>query len=154
MRDPRTGVSSSGFTLLEILLVLAIATALLAFVAPDLYRSISSTELPKTTQQLASALRYSRSQAISLSRPVSLLINVEARHYRVSTQAETQALSKQIDFNLLTGATLIQSNEEGAIMYYPDGSSSGGQITLQQGERQQKIDVNWLTGEVLISDDA
>ena len=40
------------------------------------------------------------------------------------------------------------SDHEGAIRFYPDGSSSGGRISLRHGARATVIDVNWLTGKI------
>jgi len=36
----------------------------------------------------------------------------------------------------------------GSLMFYPDGSSSGGRLEVQAGEDRLIIDVDWLTGEV------
>jgi len=138
----------TGFTLLEILLVLAISSVLLAFIAPDLYRTISGMSLPKATQELATALRHSQSQAINASVPTSLVLDVKERSYRLSGSEKVYQLPSDLDLTLLTGAGLVQGSSSGAIHFYSDGSSSGGRISLQQGERQQQIHINWLTGEV------
>jgi len=143
----------NGFTLLEILLVLAISSVLLVFVAPDLYRTISGMSLPKATQELATALRHSQSQAINASQPVSLVLDVEKRSYQLSGSETFYQLPSDLDLTLLTGAGLVKGASSGAIYFYSDGSSSGGRISLQQGERQQQIHINWLTGEVEIDSD-
>ncbi|MEW4983048.1 MAG: GspH/FimT family pseudopilin [Cycloclasticus sp.] len=138
----------NGFTLLEILLVLTISSVLLVFVAPDMYRTISGMTLPKATQELATALRRSSSQAVNASTPASLLLNVKERSYQLSGSEKVYQLPKDLDVTILTGAGLVRGASSGAIFFYPDGSSSGGRISLQQGEREQQIHINWLTGEV------
>ena len=140
----------NGFTLLEILLVLTISSVLLVFVAPDMYRTISGMTLPKATQELATALRRSSSQAVNASTPASLLLNVKERSYQLSGSEKVYQLPKDLDVTILTGAGLVRGASSGAIFFYPDGSSSGGRISLQQGEREQQIHINWLTGEVEI----
>ena len=37
------------------------------------------------------------------------------------------------------------------IGYFPDGSSSGGNITLSEARRSSRVDVDWLTGAVTVS---
>jgi len=138
----------NGFTLLEILLVLTISSVLLVFIAPDMYRTISGMTLPKATQELATALRRSSSQAVNASTPASLLLNVKERSYQLSGSEKVYQLPKDLDVTILTGAGLVRGASSGAIFFYPDGSSSGGRISLQQGEREQQIHINWLTGEV------
>ena len=139
----------AGFTLLEILIVLVLSSVLLGFVAPNLYKAIAGTELSTTTKELSSALKKSRRQAINRSQEVSFTINVEKRYYQLNGEGAVQPLAKDIDITVLTGTDLIKGSK-GAIVFYPDGSSSGGLITIQQGQRQQQVDINWLTGEVLI----
>jgi len=137
-----------GFTLLEILIVLALSSVLLTFVAPNLYRSIAGTDLSVTTKELARALKKSRSEAINSSRPVSLILNVK-HYFQFSFDSNSYPLADNVGLTLLTGKKLVQG-AKGAIFFYPDGSSSGGLITLQLGERRQQIDINWLTGEVIV----
>jgi general secretion pathway protein H len=53
---------------------------------------------------------------------------------------------------LLTAQTEVESDHRGSIRFYPDGSSTGGRITVSSGERQYLVDVDWLTGRVAIND--
>ena len=148
-------VKNKGFTLIEIMVVLAISTALLVLVVPSLYRSIAATDIPNATKELALALRLSQSQAINSTKPASLVLNVKNHHYQLSHKNKKFQLPKQIELTLLTGSTLLQQgmeDDEGAIVFYPDGSSTGGQITLKKDQKSQQIDIDWLTGEVSISD--
>ncbi|HET8765042.1 MAG TPA: type II secretion system protein GspH, partial [Rhodanobacter sp.] len=40
------------------------------------------------------------------------------------------------------------------IGYFPDGSSSGGNVTLSEDRRSARVDVDWLTGAVTVSSGA
>ncbi len=44
------------------------------------------------------------------------------------------------------------TSKRGAIRFYPDGSSTGGRITVASGERKFLVDVDWLTGRVSIKE--
>jgi general secretion pathway protein H len=46
----------------------------------------------------------------------------------------------------------VTSERRGAIRFYPDGSSTGGRITVTFGRTQYLVDVDWLTGRVSITD--
>jgi general secretion pathway protein H len=37
---------------------------------------------------------------------------------------------------------------EGAIVFFPDGASTGGRVQLSMKKAAMNIDVTWLTGEV------
>ncbi len=41
----------------------------------------------------------------------------------------------------------------GGIRFYPDGSSTGGRVTLSLEGLQMRVDVEWLTGRVRITED-
>ena len=56
-----------------------------------------------------------------------------------------------IDLELLTVATeLGGGGARGGIRFFPDGSSTGGRVTLSHGSRQYFVDVDWLTGRVSV----
>jgi general secretion pathway protein H len=40
------------------------------------------------------------------------------------------------------------------IRFFPDGSSTGGRITLRSGQREWHVNVSWLTGAITIFDTA
>ena len=142
-----------GFTLLEVLLVLVMVAGMVAVVVPNAYNSLSGAQLVKSTRQLASSLRKLRSQAIQTSRSTALTLDVDQRRYQLVSLNETVQLPQDFEIGLLTGARLLVGDGEGVILFYADGSSSGGQINLQRGEQAFQIDVNWLTGEVTIQND-
>ena len=54
---------------------------------------------------------------------------------------------------LLPAVLLLAACSEqdtGAIRFFPDGSSTGGRVTLMVGERSYAVDVDWLTGRVRV----
>jgi general secretion pathway protein H len=59
---------------------------------------------------------------------------------------------RELELKLFTAQTEAVSERKGAIRFYPDGSSTGGRITVASGERKYLVDVDWLTGRVSIGD--
>lgn len=153
MDRPQRLLKPNGFTLLELLAVLAITAGLLLLVTPNIYRSIPGVQLSSAVAQLASDLRQVRAFAIQSARPTSLVLDVDHRSYTMSGRADSMLIEKHIDLTLLTGSSLLKDTRRGAIYFYPDGSSTGGVVTLQRGERQQQIRINWLTGDIRIQND-
>ncbi len=139
-----------GFTILEMLLVLTIGVAAMAVVVPNFSKGISSAELRSATRDLASSLRYLRGYAVSTAHQAELSIDVKANKYRVSGKSKEYSISDAIHLTLLTVEEEIKDEGLGLIRFYPDGSSSGGRITLKAEDRIRIVDVNWLTGQVEI----
>jgi len=142
----------SGFTLLEILVVLALLAMIYALIPPMITVGGSTTELKAGARQVAAGLRNARSQAIVSRGEATLTLDVEARSFRLSGNDKPRNLPRQAQISVYTAQGEVVDANTAAIRFYPDGSSTGGRVTLAMGERKFHIDVDWLTGQVDILD--
>lgn len=142
----------SGFTLIELIAVLVIGAlayaALLAF-SP---RGTSSAELKSAARTLAAGLRQAQTTAMATRHDALLTIDVESREYILPGDSAARQLPKEIELKLYAAQSEVSSERRGSIRFYPDGSSTGGRITLAGGERKYLVDVDWLTGRISIKD--
>ena len=141
-----------GFTLLEILIALAIAVVGYALVAGVIFRGPSQYDLKTSARTLAASLRQAQSTAMATRRDTTLTLDVEAREYAVTGESQPHKLPEGIELKLFTAQSEVESDKRAAIRFYPDGSSTGGRITVALGERKYLVDVDWLTGRVSIAD--
>jgi general secretion pathway protein H len=139
-----------GFTLVELLVVMAIAAALLAVTIPLLSGSIGRAELRGTAAEMAAALRHARTQAIRLHRETRLQVDLEQRRYQVSGERRAFRFPRDVDVKLVVADFQGLPSEAGEVRFYPDGSSSGGEITVSSKRGEYRVRVEWLTGRVLI----
>jgi general secretion pathway protein H len=140
---PRT---SAGFTLFEMLVVLTIIGLLVALALPNLRLPPDNLRLEAATRTVASALRLSRSQAIVRNADVVLTIDADRRTFESSTGSAIQ-FDHEISVELIFAAPERRGRAAGGIRFFPDGTSSGGDIVLTLDKRRARISVNWLTGE-------
>ena len=142
---------SAGFTLIEIIVVLAILGLALALIAS--YKAPWSTalDLKGTAVQLAEELRLARAEAIARDRPVAFVLDLVHRRYSVGG-APARPLPAHLVVRMLTIAGEQPGPDGGAIRFNPDGSSTGGRISLSAGRRSFAVGVNWLTGRVRIAE--
>lgn len=138
--------TSAGFTLVEMLVVLTIIGLVAALAFPALRRPPDNLRLEAATRTLASALRLSRAQAIGRNADVVLTIDADRRMFESSAVRATQ-LDHEISVEMIFATPERRGRAAGAIRFFPDGTSSGGDIVLTLGRRQARISVNWLTGE-------
>ena len=138
--------ASAGFTLLELLVVLATLSLVAALALPSLRRPPDNLRLETATRTLASALRLSRAQAIVRNADVVLTIHADRRVFESSTGSAIQ-LDQEISVEMIYAASERRGRAAGAIRFFPDGTSSGGDIVLTLDKRRARISVNWLTGE-------
>jgi general secretion pathway protein H len=141
-----------GFTLLEIIVVLVIAASAYAVLAGTLFRGASMGDLKAGARTLASGLRQAQTTAMITRRDALLTLDVEAREFQVEGDATVRRIPDNIELKLFTAQQEVTSERKGAIRFYPDGSSTGGRITVSSGERKYLVDVDWLTGRVSIAD--
>ena len=149
-RSPRLS-PSAGFTLIEMIVVLAILGMTLALFTA--YRSPWSRTLSAdgAASQLAADLRLARSQAIASNRPVLFSVDLPGHQYRVGT-GDVRHIPGELRIELLTIANERQSERIADIRFNPDGSATGGRIVLVDERRRIDIGVDWLTGRVSIAD--
>jgi general secretion pathway protein H len=146
--------SRRGFTLLELLLVLVIAAAGYALVVRFTSGGVSGAELKSAARAVAAGLRDARGTAIAKQESSALTLDLEHRTFFVQGAARSRKLPERLELKLYTAQSEVVDERRGSIRFYPDGSSTGGRVTLASGERKLLVDVDWLTGRVSIKDGA
>lgn len=143
--------SSRGFTLLEILLVLFLMGLAYGLAAPMIGSGAVTLELKSATRQLAAGLRKARGIAIAQREDAVLTVDVEERRFALSGDSKIYPLSKDIEINLFTAQSEQVAEKVGNIRFFPDGTSTGGRITLTAKGSAFSVDVDWLTGKVVVT---
>jgi general secretion pathway protein H len=143
---------SGGFTLLEVIVVLVIAAIAYTIMLGVPGRGTSAADLKASARSLASGLRTAQTTAMATRRDALLTLDMESHEFQVSGTQEPRKLPEKVDLQLYTAQSEISSDKRGSIRFYPDGSSTGGRITVSSGERKYLVDVDWLTGRVTIQE--
>lgn len=141
-----------GFSLIELVVALAILGLAYALVPPLFSGARSTAELKGATRQLAAGLRQARNYAVTRRTEAVLTLDVQKRDFTLSGDSRTHRLPPQVELKLVTAQREVVDDKLASIRFYADGSSNGGRITLGSGERSFEVDVNWLTGRVAILD--
>jgi general secretion pathway protein H len=53
---------------------------------------------------------------------------------------------------LVTAQSELTGEGQGNVRFFADGSSTGGRVVLDRGEKSMQIDINWLTGQLEVED--
>jgi general secretion pathway protein H len=143
---------NSGFTLIEILIVLVLAVLVMAVVVPRFSSGTAAIKFRSAVKEIASGLRYIRMQAVTKNQETEFIFNLDENYYQLSGRENKYQIPNDITVTVYSAASQDSYNTQGVILFFPDGSSTGGRITLEIEEQKRLIDVNWLTGQVEISD--
>ena len=145
----RAASRASGFTLLEIILVMAIIALASVLAAAAMGGGFRGLQLTASAKQIAANLRYTRSQAIATGKPQRFVIDPR-RHVWLAPKAHHGEIPAKLGI-VFIGAREVQPQAGvGAIQFFPDGAATGGRIQLTSGKVARDIDVAWLTGQVQI----
>src|SRR5437588_8678940 len=143
---PRHG-PEAGFTLIELIVTLTILGLALALLVGYKPPWSSRLGLRGTAAELASGLRLARSEAILRNRPILFEIDLAGHQFRVDT-GPARRLPPQLSIALLTVSGERRDAATGDIRFNPDGSSTGGRISLSDGPQKVTIGIDWLSGRV------
>ena len=141
--------SNAGFTLLELMIVLSIMVLGFGAVAVNMSAGNDSMALKAAARDLASGLRYVRSQAMLTHLPTTLDFNLAENRYSLTNQTKTYEIPETIDVTISTAKDDLHDGIA-QLRFFPDGSSIGGRITLGKNNLSQEININWLTGHVTL----
>lgn len=150
VRSP--GPHGTGFTLLELLVVVAILAMLVAVVPPLVSAAVPGAKLKSATREVAAALRYARSQAITHGQDVTVHLSIKSRRYRITGISRDFVLPAELDISVNGSGLATPDSETVGIRFFSDGSSTGGRVTLAIAGRTNQVDVDWLLGRVKVRD--
>ncbi len=143
-------MGARGFTLIEIMVVMAILALMLVLVSPTFSTGVTGVSLKAAARTLAGSLRHARSRAIALNEEVALAIDVETRRYAIVGANTGGKLPGEGEIRLFTAQSELIDATSGTIRFFPDGGSTGGGVTFIDGERRYRVLVGWLTGQTSI----
>ena len=127
-------------------MIVLIAIAVTA-VSMSVSKSLSSARVRAVSRDLVAALRYTRGQAIVKGQQKTLDVDLQALTYTAPGK-DAQKFPEGVEIRVLTAAQEQRSDKQVGIRFFPDGSSTGGNITVVSGTREWRVNVGWLTGEV------
>ncbi|MDH5822351.1 GspH/FimT family pseudopilin [Luteimonas sp. RD2P54] len=142
-----SNAATRGFSLLEVLVVVALIAAASVLAVGVLGGGIERIQLRSSAKEIAANLRYTRAHALATGVPQEFAIDPAAHSWR-APGGRSGSIPEKLEI-LFTGAREVQPREgEGAIVFFDDGASTGGRVRLEAGGAGWNVDVAWLTGEV------
>lgn len=140
----------AGFTLIEVVAVLAIVALLAAVAMPRWPHGTTRPQLEAYALNIASLLKADRVAALRARARVATLLNGPARRVVSGAGAGAVSLPEDVAFDAIVAQTCSGRANGSEIDFLPSGMSCGGTIALARPGVALSIRVNWLTGGVEI----
>ncbi len=90
-------MTQRGFTLFELLVVLAVIGLVIAAAPPLINRGMPSLEVRAAAREIAAGMRRARSQAIHANRETRFTIDTERKRYAIGKAGDWRALPERVD---------------------------------------------------------
>jgi general secretion pathway protein H len=148
-RSSRPLRSEAGFTLIEMLVVVAVMGFALGLIITRGPVRSQSLEIKAAVNEVAQGLRLARSRAIATNTPVQFAVDVPARSFRIDRGTPT-ILPSSLSIAMTAVSQETLGSRLAAIRFNGDGSATGGRIELADGQRRAQVGVDWLTGRVSV----
>jgi general secretion pathway protein H len=140
--------AEAGFTLIEVVCVLAIIGLLVALVLPAIPRGTSQERLAGYAVEVAALLKGDRNAAIRNRAQVATSLDAERRIVISGATASIVELPADVTFQALLAKRCGDRLVGATIEFFPSGASCGGVIAIARLGVGYQIRVNWLTGGV------
>jgi general secretion pathway protein H len=143
----RRAQPSAGFTLVELLVVMGITGLVLVVVLHGRPKA-PATRVAVTARAVGASLQLARAQAMASNAETVFRIDTEKMQFGLPRSMHSLPKGMTV---AMTIAEAERAANVGAIRFFPDGQSSGGEIALTLEGRSARIAVNWLTGEPVLN---
>ena len=139
-----------GFTLLEMVCVVAIIALLAAILLPHMPRGTSRQRLEAYAIDTASLLHADRNAAIRGRLQVATQVDANNRSVRSGSSGRMVQMPDDVVFSAVLAERCNERPAFSTISFFASGMSCGGTIVLTRPSMSYEIRVNWLTGGIEI----
>jgi len=142
--------SQAGFTLIEMVCVMAIIGLLAAVLLPSLPRHTSRSRLESYAIEAASLLKADRNAAVRHRLEVTTQVDAGSRTLRSGASSAIVRLPDDVRFDALLPENCNSRPVFATVSFFASGMSCGGVITFSHQDAGFEIQINWLTGRIEI----
>jgi general secretion pathway protein H len=140
-----------GFTLLEMVAVIAIVAMVAAILLPAVPHSTTRQRLAAYAVETAALLKADRTAALRRNAQINAQVDAPGRVIRSGSSGRVMRIPDDVSFKAMLPLTCNERPARSTISFFGSGMSCGGTIVLSRLGASFEIRVNWLTGGIEIA---
>ena len=143
IRNPQSAIPSAGFTLLELLVVLVLISALSAVAFPSIGRGMATLKLKTSSREIAATLRLARSSAVKEQKVYWVGFNRDKNEIELASDD----LRFQKSFSLPEGVSIKKvsligdsgnrTQENLSYFFSPNGMAEGFEVLIENSRGRE-----------------
>jgi general secretion pathway protein H len=142
-------LNRSGFTLLELIIVIFLITLMIGLSAVFFANTLPSGRFNATAREIASTIRQARHLAQLNGEKQIITIDLDSRSYGIERRGE-KTLPSGIDIKVIDPLAGDITSGKYHMAFHATGSSEGGTIVLWNSSRAAHINIDPVAGAVII----
>lgn len=156
-----------GYSLLEMMIVLAVLAGLAGLVYPAISRPFKKFHLQNAAQEVTNELSKARISSMQSGVPLVFKVQMKTGHFQLSEDVEVESEDFQTEEGELPSGVCFESIEKNATLseedtdesgwtnvavFYPNGDTSGSTIELSSNDFCCDVKLSSLTNSAKIGD--
>lgn len=148
-REP-SRAPQAGFTLLELIVVVAVVALAMVLVLPRLGGTAATRGVDLAAARLAATLRTARAEGIRNARDETVILDLARRTYWSQSRPVASVIEPGITIEVLHDG-LEWVDRARRVRFRPDGTATGAVIRLSRGPASATVTIDWLTGATTLA---
>jgi general secretion pathway protein H len=144
----RAARGQDGFTLIEMVGIIAVIAMLAAILLPSIPRATTRPRLEAYAIETAALLKADRTAALRRGAQITAQVDAPRRAIRSGSTGRILQVPDDVSFQAMLPQSCNERPARATISFFATGSSCGGTIVLSRLGTGYEIRVNWLTGGI------
>ncbi len=134
--------------MLELMVVFALSALLIGMSVPMGMRLYDAMSYRDAVREVTTSLAAARYRAVTSGSPVDFMLSLSDKTFGLNAP-EGKSLPDKLELDVIYARDLSDSDDLAVIRFYPDGSASGGSVTLlRPSGAGVRLRVDWLLGRI------